>query len=172
MRLKGSKTKVIGTRNCNFCNTEYEYKKPNSMYCSNACRCKVYWPKTKLLDKDQYQRLVYNLRKRDPTSTLVKEDLERLYQEQNGLCALTGFKLQYVRHQGKGCNQANLFNTSVDRIDQTKGYTLDNIRLVCFHANMIRGSLSDEQLLEWCYAISIQTNAQKEVRRKKKEAKK
>lgn len=142
------------------------------MYCSNSCRCKVYWPKTKLLDKDQYRRLAYNLQKRDPLSTIVREDLLRLHELQDGKCAITGFDLQYVRHQGKGCNQANLFNSSVDKIDQTKGYTLDNIRLVCFQANMMRGVLSDEQLLEWCNAVSIQANAQKEVRRKKAEAKK
>lgn len=120
--------------------------------------------------RDQHQRLIYSIKSRDPECILVKEDLDELYDSQNGLCSLTGFPLTNITHMGKSCITHNLKNTSVDRIDQSKGYTKDNIRLVCYQANMMRGVLSDEDLALWCQAIL--TNANKEVARKKREAKK
>ena len=44
-------------------------------------------------------------------------------------------------------------NASVDRINPGKDYSIDNIRLVCNHVNMMRSDLSDEELLKYCKAI-------------------
>lgn len=42
---------------------------------------------------------------------------------------------------------------TVDRIDQTKGYVIDNIRLICFAANNARYVWGDEQLLKLANAL-------------------
>jgi hypothetical protein len=39
---------------------------------------------------------------------------------------------------------------SLDRIDNTKGYHIDNVRLVWFAANAAKNVFTDEQLIQFC----------------------
>ncbi len=45
-------------------------------------------------------------------------------------------------------------NVSIDRIDNDKGYTKDNIHLVCFIANLMKSTMTVDELAEWCKAIT------------------
>ena len=80
--------------------------------------------------------------------TINKDDLIALYEKQNHKCALSGIEMTTIKGSGKFPS-----NASVDRIDPGKDYSLDNIRLVCNHVNMMRSNLSDEDLLYYCKAI-------------------
>ena len=42
---------------------------------------------------------------------------------------------------------------SIDKIDHTKGYTMDNIQLVCMACNQIKNDLSNEEMYKFCKAI-------------------
>jgi hypothetical protein len=53
-----------------------------------------------------------------------------LWEKQKGLCALTGIPMTYKFYEGR----VNT-NLSVDRIDSAKGYSKDNVQLVCMAAN-------------------------------------
>ena len=75
------------------------------------------------------------------------DDVVALYEAQNGCCALTGRPLQWGT---KGVQRDTL---SIDRIDQSRGYVLSNIRLVTYQANFARNRFSDEELLEFCKAV-------------------
>jgi len=71
-----------------------------------------------------------------------------LYEKQNHKCALSGIEMTTIKEKGRLPN-----NASVDRINPGKDYSIDNIRLVCNHINMMRSDLSDEELLKYCKAI-------------------
>lgn len=77
--------------------------------------------------------------------------LNQLYVKQSGRCALTGFEL--TAHRGKGLIPTNI---TIDRIDNSLGYSRDNVQLVCRKANEMKGTTTEEELLEWCAAV-IQT---------------
>lgn len=79
---------------------------------------------------------------------ITKEDLLNLWDKQNGKCALTGLDMTYDRYKGRIYT-----NVSVDRIDSSKGYTKDNIQLVCMAANQAKSDLTDEELYEICKGI-------------------
>lgn len=79
---------------------------------------------------------------------ITKEDLIKLYELQEHKCALSGLIMTTIYGVGK-----YPYNASVDRINPGEDYSLDNIRLVCNHVNMMRSNLSDEQLIEFCEAI-------------------
>ena len=79
---------------------------------------------------------------------LTVEQLNQLYVKQKGSCALSGFELTAIR--GKSAFPTNV---SIDRIDNSKGYTIDNIQLVCRKANTMKGEETWEELLDWCTAI-------------------
>ena len=61
---------------------------------------------------------------------------------------MTGFQMTHIKGQGFVPT-----NISIDRIDNDRGYDIDNIRLVCYRANVIRSNMSDTELWAWCQAI-------------------
>ena len=52
-----------------------------------------------------------------------------------------------------GNGKRNKYNLSIDRIDSSKGYTKDNIQLVCSAANMMKGYMEYNELIQFCKAI-------------------
>lgn len=68
-------------------------------------------------------------------------DLEGLWCAQKGLCADTGLQMRRESRYHK-----DLERVSVDRIDNTKGHTIDNVRLVCWFVNQGR---SETTIDEW-----------------------
>ena len=96
-----------------------------------------------------WQNLVNNAKKRNIEVHITKEYIEILYKEQKGLCAVTNLPMEFsAAKEGK-----NSFAVSVDRIDSSKGYTEENVRLVCARVNLLKMELEDEQLKFWCMAI-------------------
>lgn len=74
--------------------------------------------------------------------------LKQIWDDQNGLCAISGIPMTYISGLGKVPT-----NVSIDRIDCKKPYIKDNVRLTCVSVNIMRGILTDEQLLEMCNKI-------------------
>lgn len=61
--------------------------------------------------------------------TITYEDLLNLLKEQNGRCNISNIQMNY------GSNLEKDWTCSLDRLDPTRGYTLDNIQLVCYEFN-------------------------------------
>lgn len=70
-------------------------------------------------------------------------DIHDLWEKQDGRCALTGAQMRKAPR-----------TWSIDRIDNSCGYTPDNIQLVLKQVNMMRGSLSVEDFTELCRAVA------------------
>jgi hypothetical protein len=79
------------------------------------------------------------------TWAITFEDLERLYIIQNGLCALTGEKLNRI--------QGDKNMISLDRIDSAKGYTMDNVQLTGTHVNLAKHISTMEEFIEMCRKV-------------------
>jgi|LauGreDrversion4_2_1035121.scaffolds.fasta_scaffold325588_2 hypothetical protein len=75
----------------------------------------------------------------------------KLLKKQDGRCALTGWPLEFTR--GSSAERTNPYVCTMDRIDNNKGYVTGNIRLTCWKANKIRGSLSDSEFYELCESV-------------------
>ena len=71
--------------------------------------------------------------------SLTKEDLHSLFPS-DGCCPIFGFKLEW---NGSGFRETS---PSIDRIDSTKGYTKDNVQIISWKANRIKGYASVEEL--------------------------
>jgi hypothetical protein len=59
------------------------------------------------------------------------EFLVDLYNQQNGLCAYSNLPLQF------GSYKENNWKISLERIDVRRGYTKDNVCLICFEFQAI-----------------------------------
>jgi predicted DNA-binding protein YlxM (UPF0122 family) len=59
-------------------------------------------------------------------------------------CPILGLELNYSGY-GRGRERAD-FSPSVDRIDSTKGYTIDNIQIISWRANRIKNDATPQEL--------------------------
>jgi hypothetical protein len=85
--------------------------------------------------------------------SITKEDVIKLYKDQNGKCAITKKEMTHNAlndRKEKDCHILNPYNISIDRINSTVGYTKTNIRLVGAIINRIRFDMTDKQF----FAIS------------------
>ncbi len=81
-----------------------------------------------------------------PNSEIITETLvESIGYEQRLRCALTGECFDI---------ESKWWKPSLDRIDSSKGYTSDNIRLVAWIVNHCRGELSDSEFIDMCKKVS------------------
>ncbi|MGH7039895.1 MAG: hypothetical protein ACREE4_13740 [Stellaceae bacterium] len=86
-------------------------------------------------------------RRRGVVMEITTDDVVALFEAQSGRCVLTGRTLLWGT---KGVQRDTL---SIDRIDQSRGYVLGNVRLVTYQANFARNRFSDEELFEFCKAV-------------------
>lgn len=95
-----------------------------------------------------FKEFLCNCKTRKSECRITIEDLLDKWNEQKGLCALTGKQMTYVR--GKGRVDTNV---SVDRKNNNLGYTKDNIQLVCTIINVMKYTLTKKDLFRWCKDI-------------------
>jgi len=75
------------------------------------------------------------------------DDVADLLEEQMYQCALTGEPVALDKSSGS--------SGSLDRIDNSKGYTVNNIQITTKDINMLRGSFSVERFIELCRKVAV-----------------
>ena len=73
---------------------------------------------------------------------LDKNMLKTQLHLQDGRCALTGIKFWPK------------YNFSVDRIDSSKGYSMDNIQLVLLRINLAKHTMSNDKFIDMCNQVT------------------
>jgi hypothetical protein len=86
----------------------------------------------------------------NPASTA---DLIQMWKNQGGRCAVSGIVMTWA----KGTYLPT--SISIDRKDPKGGYSLDNVRLVCYAINAFRGVWSDDHMIEMARAIVAKADA-------------
>lgn len=97
--------------------------------------------------KYKHRRIKARAKERDFDFDLSVDDLLDLYEQQGGFCSLSRLPMTHSQESPDYC-------ISVDRIDNDKGYTKDNVTLVCYRANMMRNELSLEMFSWWVRQIA------------------
>lgn len=83
-----------------------------------------------------------------PFSIEVKE-LRELLDSTDRRCALSGIKFEITPVPGK----AHTRSVSLDKVKSELGYVKGNVRLVLHALNSMKGTGTDEELLELCKAV-------------------
>jgi len=81
--------------------------------------------------------------------------LKELWEEQKGVCPLTGWKLVLPDSVEGWKTYRNGKRASLDRIDNKKGYVEGNVRFISFMANIARCDMSDKELIKFCKAVTL-----------------
>jgi len=77
------------------------------------------------------------------------DDLLAIHKRQEGLCALSGMRMTTALTRGRVWT-----NVSVDRVDSSRGYDVNNVQLVCLAANLMKNNLPQEDFVRWCRVIA------------------
>ena len=86
-----------------------------------------------------------SIKTRDPESQVNQAYIEYLWNKQGGRCYYSGFQMT---------NDPNHKDTwSVNRVDSSKGYTIDNIVLCCRAVNMMKQDLDLPDFYRYIVAI-------------------
>lgn len=79
--------------------------------------------------------------------SITIEDAWEIFEKQNKKCALSGLDLKFR----KGDNRIQ--TASLDRIDSSKTYTIDNIQWVHKEINRMKGCLTEPEFIKYCEEI-------------------
>jgi hypothetical protein len=160
----------LGVSKCFHCQTvkavsEFYRRKTRRVGIETICSDCIY-DKFNLDPRRNYLRLMYNhCKSRAKTKSfefdLVQQDLHDLYDRQNGLCALSTQPMSFIykRKRGKREFIRHPTNSSLDRIDPSRGYTKDNIQMttnLCNHAKM---DLTEEVFFRMCRQVVATADA-------------
>ena len=151
--------KLSGERKCPRCNKTKKLE--NEWYNNNLSRC-IECEKElgKIKHKENQKREILSLdsfinkkikeskRRKNIESTLNTEEVIEMFNKQNGRCYYTNYPLE-ISHRNK-----TPYSLSIDRIDSTKGYTIDNIVLCCSIVNRMKMDDDIDHFIQLCKDIS------------------
>lgn len=104
---------------------------------------------------NDFIRAIKEARKRANKSgieyNITESEIKLIIDRANGCCEVTGIFFQLLRDRKPG--ERDPFMPSLDRIDSEKGYTFDNVRLVCIAANLAMNTWGDWVLDEFTIAM-------------------
>lgn len=92
-----------------------------------------------------FSRLQRGLVRRTKTLSceLSIDDLQNLWNKSNGLCALSGLPISFTER-----------TASIDRIDSSVGYTVENTQFVHKHINKMKMDLSEDLFKSLCASVT------------------
>jgi hypothetical protein len=103
--------------------------------------------------EQKFDQLVKTAGKRKNKKCFITvEHLHDVWQRQEGLCVYTKLPLTSEGHQ--------LNTVSLDRVDSSKDYTVDNIQLVCVPINRMKLDYTEDQFIELCRLVTHNVSKQ------------
>lgn len=105
-----------------------------------------------------FNNVIQNAKVRNLEVLITIFDCEDLWIKQKGICALSGLEITYpkrIRYKDeKGKNRMKYEGTaSLDRIDSSLGYTLDNIQWIDKRINVMKMDMGDDEFINMCGLI-------------------
>lgn len=98
-----------------------------------------------------------------PVSISAKE-LWELYLSQNKKCALTGLDIDFGKHTHLRRTKLQSQTASLDRIDSSRGYTIDNVQWVHKHVNIMKNRYDVEYFKQICRLVVENANKNTDTR--------
>ena len=133
----------------------------NKSTCCLDCAHKKSLDQYEFVSNTYFTRLKAGAKKRKFDFEITYEYLEELFVKQQGLCALSGVPIGFLK-----CSYYSRYNrknnekqtASLDRIDSSKGYIEGNVQWVHCIVNKMKLDLDQDDFLVWCYNILQHNN--------------
>ena len=147
---KNNTNKNLTERYCLKCNSVYKPKVSNQKYCTAKCATSEQVKRSYKYLNNNKEGYIKHLLSKKGRKHLSVGDIMQIYNNQEGLCNITKIPLTFIKILDGNKIHTNL---SIDRIDSTKGYEIDNIQLVCSIINIMKSTLSMEEFIQWVLLI-------------------
>ncbi len=95
-------------------------------------------------------------RKHNIEFNITIEQIWNLYLEQDRKCALTGLPIDFIQSQRLKIKNGTATTASLDRIDSTKGYTIDNVQWIHKDVNKMKNAFTQDRYIEICKLVAEQ----------------
>ena len=129
---------------CKSCRTVIANKSPNR---KNSLSDNPYWKGYKMIPFSWFSK--YFLRgAKKRTGDITIEQMYNMYMQQGQVCALSGVPIGFSGSKKSG------HTASIDRIDSSKEYTLDNVQLVHKDINLMKNHFNQEYFITICSKIA------------------
>lgn len=121
---------------------------------SNQCTsCAATKPFIDLIPDALWNRIIgYTKKRKDRGISINKKDAEKLFLKQQGKCSLSGLEIVFPKTL-KDFRLGN-YTASLDRIDSSIGYEINNIQWVHRKINLMKNIFSMKEFLELCELIT------------------
>jgi hypothetical protein len=86
-------------------------------------------------------------KKRNQEFSLERQDFLEMWDEQQGLCVYTGLPMELQPN--------TLFSVSVERVDNSVGYTKNNTVLVTNAVNRMKSNMEGEDFFHFCKCVTL-----------------
>jgi hypothetical protein len=112
-------------------------------------------------NRDQYTPFRYFKRRNNThkhtKTNLTLQEIKEVWDRQNGMCRHTGISLMLPDSiMGFDSSVPPHKRASLDRIDNTKGYTKDNVHFVSYMSNLAKNKFDESCVIEFIKAIKSQ----------------
>lgn len=148
----GARTEAFrygATKQCAQCGADFTAKTFNQKYCSlNCCSINTMAVFRRKRAANLVGFLKFLIRSNNKRSGLTEDLLLQMFEKQNGRCSISGVEMTRLSGQGHVAT-----NISIDRIDSSRGYTPDNVHLVCHIVNVMKHNLTTSEFIDWCRKI-------------------
>src|SRR5580698_1502569 len=141
LSLDSIKYAIKRNRVCKSCANKMKYHKKGNESSS--------WQGYEKISGVYFKTTILGAKRRNIKFNITIEDMWNQFLKQNGNCALTGVKLTFSSLSGKNDGTASL-----DRIDSSKEYTIDNIQWVHKNINYMKMDLNETEFIRWCNKVS------------------
>jgi hypothetical protein len=148
---------------CKLCNNISEVRRSGLVQKSRKC-CKFCmqkgiknekWKGCGELSGSQFYVNKYSAKVRNIPFDITIEEAWRQYEKQEGICALSGEEIKF--NPDKGWVKRDI-TASLDRIDSSKGYTVDNIQWISKDIQKMKMDYTEDELRDWCKKVSDYQN--------------
>lgn len=134
-------------------------------FCSRSCCGKANTEHLRKFDNTKYLRkgsfkdefsgirdFVRRSKNRKCESTISKEELLEIWNNQKGICPYTKIKLVLPDYK---VQNSKIYTASLDRIDSNLGYNKGNVQFVSMAINYMKGTMSHKETIELIEIIKL-----------------
>jgi hypothetical protein len=107
------------------------------------------------ISKSLFSRIKNCAKQRNHKFSITIEYLWELFLKQDRKCALTGTAIELPITLRKLRNKSDQRIASLDRIDNSKGYVVGNVRWICKRLNYMKHTMSDKDFLQWIKEVYL-----------------
>jgi len=123
---------------------------------TKSCGCRKHKPSVNYNGYEELSGVYWgciqaSAKKRGHSFDLKIEDAYNLFLSQYDMCALSGLEIKLERNYRR---KRESQTASLDRIDSTQGYTLDNVQWVHKDIQLMKNSLTEERFYELCRRVA------------------